>query len=161
MHRLVYLDPEILQQLRSIPPQHADPDVVKAVRAAIEKLNPEIRQVVRERYFECLSLAEMAGRRGLEEKEMAKSVYEANRQLKLMLADFVGRRWGIKPRGICRICGHPRRAIIEEILRNIKGSESWAKISRLVESAVGERFHPPQVLKAHLKHMSNDDKENI
>ena len=159
MHRIVYLDPEILQQLKPLPDQPPDPDVIDAVRKAIESLEPELRKVVHERYFECLTLTQIAERSGVEEREIAKSIYEANRQLKMALADFVAKRWGVKPRGICRICSHPKRETIEKILLKFECGDSWAKITRELESALDEKFHPPQILKAHLKHMSNKDKE--
>lgn len=161
MHRIIYLDPEILQLLKPAPEQSTDPEVIETVKKAIENLDSNLRQVIHERYFEGLTLAEMAERSGVEEREIAKSIYEANRQLKIALTDFVAKRWGVKPRGICRICGHPKRASIEKILLTFKSGDSWARISREIESAVDEKFHPPQILKAHLKHISNTRRKDV
>jgi len=159
LHRIIYLDPEIIQQFKSTSKQSPDPAIVTAVSEAIEKLDHGLRRVVHERYFEGLSLPEIAARNGIGQREVIGNLYEAKRLLKLMLADFVSRRWGVKPPGICRVCTHPKREIIENILKTVDGSSSWAEICRRVEAATGERFHPPQILKAHQKHIFGTNKE--
>lgn len=159
MHRIIYLDPEIIQHLRAFTPQSSDPELIKTVDKALERLESDLRQIIHERYFEGLSVPQIAERNDISEKEAVKRIYEAKRQLKMMLAEFVRKRWGLQVKGVCRICTHEQKETIDTILQNIKGGESWRRICRKIEKAIGERIHPPQILKAHLKHMNRKHKQ--
>lgn len=160
MPEIIYLDPEFLQNLPAIRSRPTDPDIIKAVTEALKRLKPETERLVRERFFEGLSLAEIADRNNIDVREVVRSLYEGKRQLKILLSDFVKRKWEITPDGLCRVCGHPKRTEIEEILIKRDSSQSWGKICRMVEKATGTRLQPPQILKAHIKHMKNNPKEN-
>lgn len=160
MPEIIYLDPVFLQNLPAFRSSPTDPDIIEAVSEALKTLDPETERLIRERFFEGLSLNEIANRNNIDVREVVRSLYEGNRQLKILLSDFVKRKWGIKPNGICRICGHPKRTEIEGILNKRDNSRSWGQVCRAVEKATGERFQPPQILKAHIKHMKNNPKEN-
>ncbi|MEE9555152.1 MAG: sigma-70 family RNA polymerase sigma factor [candidate division Zixibacteria bacterium] len=160
MHRILFLDPEFLQNIQAIRDHPADPEIIEAVTEALKRLPPETERLIRERFFEGLSLSEIAERSDIDFKEVVRAIYEGKRQLKILLSEFVKRRWGIKPEGICRVCGHPKRKEIERIVIKCNRSRSWGEICAAVEKATGERFHPPQILKAHIKHMNNNQKEN-
>jgi hypothetical protein len=73
----------------------------------------------------------------------------------MLLADFVKKRWSIDPPGICRICVHPKQEIINEIIIKKNPKTSWAVIIRQINNVIGEKFTPPQILKAHLNHIKN------
>jgi len=157
---IIYLDPIFIENLPTFPSRPTDPDIIKAVSEALKTLNPEIERLISERFFEGLSLTEIANRNNIDVREVVHALYEGKRQLKILLSDFVKRKWGIRPDGICRICSHPKRTEIEGILIKRDSSRSWGQICRAVEKATGERFQPPQILKAHIKHMNNNQKEN-
>lgn len=106
-------------------------------------------------------MPQIAERNDISEKEVVKRIYEAKRQLKMMLAEFVRKRWGLQIKGVCRICTHPQKETIDTILRNIDDGESWRKICREVENAIGDRIYPPQILKAHMKHMNGGNKQEV
>jgi len=133
-----------------------DPAIVEAVDQAMGQLNETQREIIRERFFEGLAIREIAVRREMDECQVIGIIYESKRVLKTLLADFVKTRWGIEPIGICRICSHKRREEIEDILLNIGKRDSWGTVSRRIEKKTGERIHPPQILKAHLKHMQRE-----
>jgi hypothetical protein len=157
--RIIYIDPEIIANVKNIVPRPPDPAIVEAVNDAMESLDPHLRQIVFERYFEGLSIPEISARNGVEEKEVSRSLYKARRKLRTLLAAFVRDRWKIETKGICRICSHPQKRQIENILRKIDSSESWGEICGRIKAEIGEYFHPPQILKAHLIHMKESDRE--
>ena len=153
MHRMIFLDPDIIQNLRPHSSTDPDPELVEAVNQALLHLAPGHRRLIRERYFEGLTVREICERNHLPEAEVIAGIYEAKRQLKMLLGEFAGKRWGIEVKGACRICVHPRKEKIEAILRSRKKTESWGSTCRRVERLLGERIQPPQVLKAHIRHM--------
>lgn len=153
MHRIVFLDPETIENLRAISPADPDPELVMTVNEALLTLSPELRRLIRERYFESLTIGEISDRNHLPERETIRKIYEAKRQLKMVLASFVKKRWGIEAMGVCRICTHPEREKIEAVLRARKVTESWGSTCRKVQNMLQQRMQPPQILKAHMKHM--------
>jgi hypothetical protein len=153
LHRLIFLDPDIIQNLKAVSPIDPDPELVEAVDRALLQLVPDLRRLIRERYFESLTVKEISERNHLPEAETIAGIYEAKRRLKMLLAEFVRKRWGIETKEVCRICIHPQKEKIEAILQNRKKTESWGSTCRRVKRLLGERIHPPQILKAHIKHM--------
>ena len=110
------------------------------------------------RFYDGATIPELARSLQKTEKEISGALYEAGRQMKILLAGYVTKKWGLEIEGICRICVHPMKAVIEKILKNKGRNESWKNVTDRIREATGERFHPPQILKAHLKHMnSNED----
>lgn len=154
MHRIVFLEPELIQNLKNDPRSDPDPELVKAVDEALLSLDPDLCRLVHERYFEGLTVREISERNHIPESEAIAGIYQAKRRLKMLLAEFVKKRWKIKVDGVCRICVHPQKEKIETILHSRKKTESWAVTCRRVEYLLGERIQPPQVLKAHMKHMN-------
>ncbi len=129
---------------------------MEAVNDALEGLDSNLQQIVHERYFEGLTMPQIAERTKIAEKEVIKRIYEAKRQLKMILAEFVRKRWGLQIKGVCRICTHPQKEKINSILRNKKDSDSWSGICSKIETEVGDRIYPPQILKAHIKHINRN-----
>jgi hypothetical protein len=132
-----------------------DPELVSVVNEALECLTPDLREILKMRYYDGATTREIALAMHKSEKEILSLIYEARRQIRIQLAEFVSKRWGIETGKLCRICVHPKRALIETILIGKGRSESWGKTTDKIYEAVGERFHPPQILKAHLKHMNH------
>ncbi len=156
MHRIIYLDPEIIQHLKASASQPPDPELVEAVNDALEGLDSDLQQIVHERYFEGLTVPQIAERNKIPENEVVKLIYEAKRQLKMMLAEFVRKRWGLQIKGVCKICTHPQKEKINSILQNKKDGDSWREICSKIEAEVGDRIYPPQILKAHIKHINRN-----
>lgn len=160
MSRIIFMDLNLLEGLENQLPPKPDPELESEVREALELLEPKLRQIIIMRYYEGLSEREAAEKLGRPEAEIVGMIYEAKRQLRIHLAEFVEKRWGLQIDGICKICAHPERAAIEDILKSKSRNESWKRITEKVFRATGERFYPPQVLKAHLKHMRNTKEGN-
>lgn len=153
MHRTIFLDPDIIENLKTISRADPDPELVEAVSEALLTLSPDLRRIICERYFEGLTIGEISERNQLAETEAISRIYEARRRLKMLLAEFVRKRWGITVEGVCRICAHRKKEEIETILRTRRPSESWGSTCRRVERLLKERVQPPQILIAHMKHM--------
>lgn len=149
------MDPEIIQQVKAGLHPSPDPEIIEAVEDAMRRLGPNLSDIIHQRYFEGLTTAEIAARNEIDEKKAVALIYEGKRRLRLLLADFVERRWQVKTGRLCRICRHPQRQRIEEILVEYNGSCSWTVMNERLQRVVGERFNPPQILKAHLRHMEN------
>jgi hypothetical protein len=153
LKRIILLDPEILDVLEDHRSPDPDPELLSRVNEALEQLHPEHRELLKMWYYDGARMRDIARVLDKSEKEIKELLYEAKRQMKILLADFVRKRWGVGTKGICRICSHPQRNIIERILSNKVSGESWRKINDNIFKAIGTRFQPPQILKAHLKHM--------
>ena len=124
MKRLIYLEHQFLQSFGISEKAKIDHEIIEHVGNALKKLDPDLENIIRERFFAGLSVSEISKRNDLDEKEIIKLIYEGKRQLKMFLADFVKKRWGIEPSGICRICIHPEQEIINNILLNKKSKTS-------------------------------------
>lgn len=156
MKRIVFTDPEKLEILNSRTSIEADPELVAEVNRALERLEPPLKELLKMWYYDGARIKDIARQFNKSEREISGLLYEAKRQLKILLADFVKKRWGVDTEGICRICAHPRRTAIDEILSGRGRYESWRSINDKLSEAVGERFQPPQILKAHIKHMNQN-----
>lgn len=157
LNRTIYVDLNLLNEMEIKTPPEPDPELTARVRDALKQLEPFLEQVMRMRFYEGATVAEIAQSLRKSEKEISGALYEAGRQMKIFLAGYVAERWGIEVDGLCKICIHPKRVAIEKILKNKGKNETWRNITENIREATGEKFHPPQVLKAHLKHMNNDE----
>ncbi|UCE66180.1 MAG: hypothetical protein JSU85_15240 [Candidatus Zixiibacteriota bacterium] len=153
MKRVVFMDLDMLDGLENRLPPEPDPELVSKVDEALKRLGPASRDVLVMRFYDGISAGEIADRLGRPEKDIISIIYEAKRRMKIDLAEFVSKRWGIDVGNLCKICAHSERPTIENILKSKSPDESWKKITERVYRRTGERFHPPQLLKAHLKHM--------
>jgi hypothetical protein len=155
--RKVYLDPGLLVVVGAAGSIQPDPRVVLAVRRAMRRLSDRQREIIEARFGECLTFKQIGIRLGLTPSAVRIDYYAAVRALKHHLASFVERRWRVKADGLCRICSHPKRVKIEEMLRAKSGRETWGAFGRRLEVAIGERFQPPRILISHLGHMGENN----
>ncbi len=153
MPRIVYVDPAQLEPIEPIEFTPTDPALAEAVRRALGVLPGDLREVIIQREMMGMTIREISSANGLTEKEANSKLYEARRQLRHHLADFVFDRWGIEASGICRLCGHPQQEVINRMLRAKRKSEAWGSFNRRLFRRTGERFSPPRILIAHLKHL--------
>ena len=157
MHRMIYMDLNLLESVATMAAPNPDPDprLVLEVDRAFTKLQPRLRDTLKPRYYNGETIREIASGLGISENEVRRLIYEAKRRLRLHLAEFVRDRWGIENGNTCRICIHPQRERIETILRAKKPEDSWKSITDKVCKLTGERFQPPQILKAHFAHITS------
>jgi hypothetical protein len=132
-------------------------EVEEAVDAALAKLSPDMKMLVLDRFYRGLSVARIASENGMTVNSASASLHDALRLLRLVLMDFAARRWDISRITTCRICRHPRKETIESLLRTRRKSQSWGAFCKRLERAIGERIQPPQILIAHLRHMTVED----
>lgn len=138
-----------------------DPILKKTVNEAIEKLPEKHKKALLLYYYQGLSYDEigrdsglMSGENGpLARQKIKKIMNCAHTLLKAELADFVARRWKIRVKGSCRICRHPKVELIDSLLHSKTDSETWREFGMRLKRIIGENFHPPQILKAHLGHI--------
>jgi len=154
LKRIIFTAPDKLEALNNCSSIEADPELIAEVNRALEQLEPPLRELLKMWYYEGARITDIARVFNISEKEISRRLYEAKRQMKILLADFVKKRWGVDTGGICRICAHPRRSAIAKILSDRGRNESWKSINERLLEAVGEEFQPPQILKAHIKHMN-------
>ncbi len=153
MPRIVYVDPSQLEQIEPIEFTPTDPVLARAVRRALGELSGELHEIIIQREVMGMTLGEIASACGLTEKEANSRLYEARRQLRHHLADFVFERWGIEVQGICRICGHPQEEVINRMLCAKRKSETWGSFNKRLYRKTKLRFSPPRILIAHLRHI--------
>jgi IS30 family transposase len=158
--RIIFMDPETLDSLKARIPPEPDPELETGVDEALKRLRPDLQLILRMRFYEGVPIREIADQLDRTESDISCSIYEARRQMKVLLAEFAKNRWGLEIKGLCKICVHPQKSTIEKIIAGKKNEESWKKIIEKIYCAVGERFQPPQVLKAHLRHIKPEDKIN-
>jgi hypothetical protein len=157
LNRIIYLDLNLIEVSEIHPPVDPDPELVLNVNRALAKLDPLLQDILKGRYYDGETIDALAVRYGISGKEIKRLVYEAVRQMRFHLGEFVRKRWGIDAGDTCRVCAHPLRGQIEEILRDRKPAESWRIVTEKIRKATGERFHPPQILKAHINHTAREE----
>ena len=141
--RKIYLDPSLLGVVGGAETTQPDPRVVLAVRRAIKRLPDRQRAIIEDRFGECLTFEQIGNRLGLTTRAVGIEYYAAVRALREQLAPFVEKRWRIRAKGLCRICRHPNRGKIEEMLL-VKGKlETWGAFGRRLERAPAEDIDQP------------------
>jgi hypothetical protein len=153
MTEIFFMDPLELERVEPVDIAPPDPFLVEAVDQAIRSLPDYLQEKVIQKTRMGMSAQQIANASGQSKRQVTAALYEARRLLKMHLSDFVLRRWNIKACGRCRICDHPKRAIIEEMLQEKRRSETWGSFNRRLLERIGERFSPPKILIAHLNHI--------
>ncbi len=156
MRKTLFFENDCILDIIAPPATPADPAIEKAVQRALKKLEPDIREIVRQYYFDGLSYAQIAKRQHILRGEARVVIINAKKQLKILLAEFVRTRWNVNVHPTCRICNHPERRIIEYYLAQKSDDESWGEVGNRLMVELGERFHPPQILIAHLEHIDGE-----
>jgi len=111
------------------------------------------KQIIHLRYWEMLTQKEIARYLGITPIEVRAIIKLAHAKLRPYLANYVRERWHFSPRGVCPICTHPRRAIIERLLDEKTRSESWGEFGQKLSKTIGEKINPPRLLIVHLNHI--------
>jgi RNA polymerase sigma factor (sigma-70 family) len=156
-----YLDEEIEEKiLQQVSINNGisenDESINQEVRKAVEKLSPIEKQFVELFYFEFKTYQEIA-------QILKKKTYKLERihqralgKLRVLLADFVKSRFklDVPHKTDCIICKSPFRQELDELIRNKKPEETYARLIKLFKQQYGIDIKTPQVIIGHQrKHM--------
>lgn len=133
-----------------------DESINQEVRKAVEKLSPVEKQFVELFYFEFKTYQEIA-------HILRKKIYKLERihqralgKLRISLADFVKDHFklDVPQKTDCIICKSPFRQELDELIRNKKPEETYARLIKLFKQQHGIDIKTPQVIIGHQrKHM--------
>ena len=128
--------------------------ICRTVQAAIERLEPDEKLVIREFWYQGRTYRQIAAGLGRPRHRIETIHRRARRKLRRLLADFVEQLWGIqprRPRRKCMICESPFRARIDRILAARKATETWRPVMQILREDFGLHIRSPQTLISHQK----------
>jgi hypothetical protein len=135
-------------------PSEPNPEIIEAVREAIDMLSPIEREFVDRYYFRgqtymqiAVDLAKKPSRiEGIHRRAMGK--------LKKQLAAFAEEKFGIETQvgADCVICNSPFRKEIDAMINAKKEEETWKNIISILKARYGIEIKTPQVLIGHKKY---------
>lgn len=153
MRRIIHKSWDNIDQMEPFKLPTPDPRLISEVQQALQILTPDLRKIVTDFYFDGFTVNAIAQENNISREKAYSNLLKARRILRILLGDLAQRRWGIKMTCKCRLCVHPHREIIDGLLRMKSNDENWGTFCRRLKEATGERFFPPQILKAHLEHI--------
>jgi len=130
-----------------------DESINQEVRKAVKKLSSVEKQFVQLFYFEFKSYQEIA-------RILKKKTYKLERihqralgKLRIILTDFAKQRFKLEIRESidCIICKSPFRKELDELIRNKKEEETYARLIRIFKQKYGIDIKTPQVIIGHMK----------
>lgn len=130
-------------------------ELERIIADAIGKLEPNLRDIIHQRYWENLTLKQIATYNNISTSEVKTRIRQAHMILRPLLIDYVASRWHFSPRGYCLVCRHEKRGIIDSLLRQKPAMQTWGEFGRILEIAIGEKINPPRYLIVHLSHIQN------
>jgi hypothetical protein len=142
-----------------VDPVVANAEIVRAVRAALEKLPPFQKELIERYYFLGSSCIELASDCNLKVSEVQAYLGQAVKSLKKSLNSFVRKKFGLVTDRIrdCPVCSSPFRESIDRLILARKPNETWKNIIRILKRDFGVFINTPQVLIGHKKyHMKRE-----
>jgi len=126
-------------------------EVRRAVREAVGRLKGLERRVIEGYYFDGMSFGQIAASEDASVNRVVTAYRQAMRNLRVMLAPWVARTYGIGATVIttCPICTSPWRNDAEAIIDGKTPDVTWGQIMTRIERATGWRARSPQVLIVH------------
>ncbi len=149
------------EDVASVEPDGRAVRTRRAVRAAIEQLDPDERLFIEQFYFLGRSYRDLAEDTRRAKHKLAALHNRAIRRLRHGLAPFVAAEFGlsIKPRRVCRICESRDREKIERVIRGRNRRETWRPVLRELRNRLALTIVSPQTLITHEKyHMIHAEK---
>ena len=133
------------------------------VRKAVGKLRGLERVAIEEYYFHGHSMRRIAEAEGVPLNRVLVAQRQAFRELRVMLAPFVERMFGIEATcdDACPICIAPWRDDAEAIIDAKTADQTWGEIFVRIERATGWKARSPQVLIAHQRKHRAFQREGI
>jgi len=131
-----------------------DDDIASTVKRAVAHLPELDRLIIEDYYVFCLSRRVIAGRHDLEEREVDVTRARAERRLRVMLAEFVERKFGlaIRDQDECRLCRSVSRAAIDTLLSRRNPEESWGALRRRLNDCFGLNLKRVQEVMTHCRY---------
>jgi hypothetical protein len=129
-------------------------EIIRAVRAALQKLGTIERLVIQMYFYEGLSWSHIGDRLGLSVNRSRAVQRRALVLLQRQLAPFVRATFGLEAvrEDNCPICTAPWRRLAEELLDAKTPDDTWGRIGLRIERATGWKTATPQILKSHQKY---------
>jgi len=155
---MLFVDHQTLEKIIDNGKEYPDDKEFEAFREKIREkvydLDEIHRRVIIMYFFENLNLDEIADEIDLHVFQVHKLLSEALLILKHSLAETVQERWPdrFKNLNTCPVCNHPKRHLIEKIIRKKKKNESWRLVNNRLKQKTGQAFNPPSILINHLKY---------
>ena len=136
--------------MRNVERDRVD-EIGREVRRAVGRLRRLERVAIEAFYFEGLSVARIARSEGASINRVLVAQRQAFRELRVMLAPFVARMFGIEATCVptCPICIAPWREDAEALIESKTADQTWGEIIVRIERATGWKTRSPQVLIAH------------
>jgi len=155
---MLFVDHQTLEKIIDSGNEYPNNQEFEAFREKIKEKVHELdeihRQVIIMYFFENLSPDEIAGELDLNDFQVHKIFNEAMLILKHSLAETVQKRWPdrFKDLNTCPVCSHPKKHLIEKIIKNKKKNESWRSLNNRLKKKTGRSFNPPLILINHLNY---------
>jgi len=132
-----------------------DVELEKKVERALGKLTEEERKLILYFYYDCFSYEKISEILGKEKYKLEKIHKDAKEKLKILLRDYVEKRFGISTRAPdCIICRSPHRKKLEELIKKKRNNQTWSGLIKLFKRDFGIEIKTPQILISHQrKHM--------
>jgi len=128
--------------------------VIAAVRAAIRRLDPDQQELVGQLYYFGRTIPELAAATGSSRSRLEAQHDRIKRRLRVLLADFVRRRYGIgaAERRSCPICDQPRADAIDRHIAAKRPAHTRRPIMRAIREKTGLDLRSPHALIGHTRY---------
>lgn len=135
-----------------------DIELETTVEKALNKLNQEEKRFIQYFYYDCFSYEKISFILGKKKCKLEKIHKDAKEKLKLVLKNFVKKRFGISlsldasaKDTDCIICKSPHREKLDELIRKKKKNQTWSRLIKLFKKDYGVSVKTPQILITHQK----------
>lgn len=148
--------PGIWEKKASSPRQER---IRQMVREELQKLAFHEREFVELYWFQGRSMGEIAVLLGKKPYKLECLNRRIHRKLKSRLTDFVNSEFGlnIEKNPGCVLCGHPRRAAIDDLLKSKKPEETFKRIIKTLRAEFGVKVGTPQIIIGHMKYHTREE----
>lgn len=128
-----------------------DESLNQEVRKAVEKLSLAEKQFVELFYFEFKSYQEIAQLLKKKDHKLERIHQRALGKLRILLTDFAKNRFrlDVPLKSDCIICNSDFRKELEELIRNKKPEETYARLIRIFKNQYGLNVKTPQLIIGH------------
>ena len=135
-----------------------DIELETIVEKALDKLNEEEKRFIQYFYYDCFSYEKISQILGKKKYKLEKIHKDATEKLKLVLKNFVKKRFGISlsldasaKDMDCIICKSPHKKNLDELIKKKKKNQTWSRLIKLFKKDYGVDIKTPQILITHQK----------
>lgn len=133
-----------------------DQELEKKVHQALTRLDEIERKFILYFYFDCFSYEKIESLLKKRKDKLQRIHQRALDKLKLILKDFVEKRFKLKTdeKMSCIICQNPHREELDTIIKTKRKQETWKRIIKVLNEKYHLKIKTPQILIGHMrKHM--------